>query len=153
MPVDRFAGVPTPLVQHALKLLARRERTAHQVRERLAKRFGNDSAAIDEVLGRLSGAGYLDDERYARNWVRRRFDRGRARLEADLARAGVAPGVIRRVIEDQDWPSLAEALHDKMGSLRIGRPLALADAARLSRALQRLGYDADEIASELDRLR
>ncbi len=153
MAEDRFAGAPTPLLEHALKLLARRERTAHQLRERLATRFGNDSAAIEEVLARLSGAGYLDDERYARNWVRRRIDRGRVRLAGDLERAGIAPGVIRRVLEDQDWPSLVEALRDKMGRFGIGRPLAPADAARLSRTLQRLGYDADEIASELDRLR
>jgi regulatory protein len=141
-----------PLLGHALKLLAGRDYSTHQIRKKLEKRSGSAAGAIDNVIGHLLSAHYLDDDRYARNFVESRLKRGRPQLQVDLERAGVGPKLARRVLDDQDWPSIAQALQAKMKSLNLGRPLKLPDAGRLSRALQRLGYDAEEVESELDKL-
>lgn len=143
----------SPLLAHALKLLAGRDHTVHQIRVKLRKRFGDcEPATIESVIRRLSDSHYLDDRRFARNYVRNRIAQGRPRLEATLERAGVAPDLAAGVLDIQDWPSIAQALEAKMKSLKVQRPLKRGVAARLFRALERLGYDADEIEAELEKL-
>ncbi len=139
-----------PLLGYALKLLAGRDYTVQQIRNKLIKRFRTETeSSIDKVIDRLTDAKYLDDGRFARNFVQHRTHRGRPRLEVDLERAGIAPDRVAQILDAQDWPSLAQALEAKMKSLSVEPPLRLSDAARLSRALLRLGYDAQEVEIEL----
>lgn len=142
-----------PLLGYALKLLAGRDYTVQQMRDRLTRRFGaTTNISIEAAIGRLVEAKYLDDGRFARNLALKRMHRGRPRLEADLERVGVAPEQAARILDAQHWPSLAQALEVKMKSLGLEPPLRLSDAARLSRALLRLGYDAEEVEVELNEL-
>ena len=139
-----------PLLGYALKLLAGRDYTVQQIRNKLTERFRTETgSSIDEVIDRLTDAKYLDDGRFARNFVQNRIHRGRPRLEVDLERAGIARDQVVQVLDAQDWPSLAQALEAKIKSLNVEPPLRLSDAARLSRALLRLGYDAEEVEIEL----
>ena len=50
------------------------------------------------------------------------------------------------------WPSLREALAAKMKGWKLRAPLQLRDAARLFRALQRLGYEEDAIREEIENI-
>ena len=49
--------------------------------------------------------------------------------------------------------SLQEALEARMMDWGLRTPIQLRDAARLFRALARLGYDGDAIGEEIERLK
>jgi regulatory protein len=86
-------------VQHALELayrhLARRDRTAHEIREHLARK-GVEPDIAAAALAELEAQGYVDDARYATRFAedRRTLDGwGRERIERRLLEAGIAPDV------------------------------------------------------------
>ncbi len=132
---------------HALKLLAGRDYSTHRLCLKLEQRF---ETVPEEVIERLRLEGFLDDRRFAENFVRSRTRRGRLQLEADLERHGVPADVIREVIESENWPTAREILRAKMKSSKLDSPLRKKDAARLSRSMERLGYDAEEILREME---
>ena len=74
----------------ALRLLAHRARTEHEVRERLARRFPEEVAS--EVVAALRSQGLLDDARFSSQWAESREARNprSARL---IARELLAKGV------------------------------------------------------------
>jgi len=72
-----------------LRLLARRAHSRVELLLKLTRR-GYDSGAIRAALGRLAELGYLDDQSFARSFVRRRGSvRGPRALSAELAARGV----------------------------------------------------------------
>jgi regulatory protein len=72
-----------------LRLLARRAHSRVELLLKLTRR-GYDSAAIMAALRRLEELGYLDDQSFARSFVRRRGSvRGPRALSAELAARGV----------------------------------------------------------------
>ena len=75
--------------QIAMKLLSYRWRSERELRDRLARR-GVEASEIDETIERLSLEGWIDDERFAREYVRSRARRhGRRRIGTDLRRFGI----------------------------------------------------------------
>jgi SOS response regulatory protein OraA/RecX len=135
--------------KYALKLLAGRDLTTARLREKLEARFGR---VPQELFDELIRKRYLDDRRFAENYVARRKNRGASRLREELAAWGVAPNLAEEVVSSADWPSLHEALNAKMADWNLRAPLQLRDAARLFRGLLRLGYSEDEIAEALKQL-
>ena len=72
-----------------LRLLARRAHSRVELLLKLTRR-GYDSAAIRTAMRRLEELGYLDDQAFARSFVRRRGSvRGPRALSAELAARGV----------------------------------------------------------------
>jgi regulatory protein len=72
-----------------LRLLARRAHSRVELVRKLTRR-GYDSARITAALSRLEQLGYLDDQSFARSFVRRRGSvRGPRALSAELAARGV----------------------------------------------------------------
>jgi regulatory protein len=137
----------------ALKTMARREHSARQLRDRIRERFPDASPeTVGDVLNDLAGRNYVDDRRFAAAYVASRLGRGRPRLQAELEGAGVETAIIASVLDPHPWPSIRDLLRDKMKTLRIAPPLEARDAARLSRALQRLGYDGEDVRLELENL-
>ena len=132
---------------HALKLLAGRDYSTHRLCLKLEQRF---ETVPEDVIQRLMSEGFLDDRRFAENFIRGRIRRGRPQLEVDLACHGVHERIIREVLESENWPTAGETLRAKMGSSKLAAPLGKKDAARLYRSLERLGYDAEEILSEIE---
>ena len=56
------------------------------------------------------------------------------------------------ILSNGDFPSLKQAVADKMTGWKLRVPLQSRDAARLFRALVRLGYDEDAIREEIDQI-
>ena len=135
--------------KHAVQLLAARDYTTDQLRKKLALRFGE---VPDSVIEQLTAKHYLDDHRYAQNLVRRRKARGPVGVQEELAARGIPAEIIANVIQEGDWPSLQEALKARMVVWNLRPPLQRRDAARLFRALARLGYEEDAIREEIDQL-
>jgi SOS response regulatory protein OraA/RecX len=134
---------------HAVKLLAGRDYSIAGLREKLAARYDD---VPDAVIQQLIGKRFLNDRRYTENYVARRKDRGAAQLREELAARGVAPELTDEILKNTSWPSLHEALTAKMVDWHLRPPLQTRHAARLFRALARLGYEEDAIREELEQL-
>jgi SOS response regulatory protein OraA/RecX len=137
------------IYHYALKLLKARDYTVSQLSQKLEAKFGE---APGEVIQQLLQKKFLNDRRFAQNYVVRRKERGVAQLREELAVRGVSSELAEEILSETEWPSLHEALKAKMDDWRLRPPLHERDAARLFRALFRLGYDEDAIREEMDQL-
>jgi len=134
---------------HALKLLSARDYTVAKLREKLEAKFGS---APQEIIDELVQKQFLNDRRFAENYVANRKNRGELLLREELLARGVSGALTDQVLSGTDWPSLKEALAAKLNDWKLGPPLDARDAARLFRALLRLGYDEDCIREEISHL-
>ena len=137
------------IYHHALKLLRRKDYTQHQLSEKLKAKFG---AIPDEVTFQLRKKRFIDDRRYAENFVERHPDSHPNWVRSALAAAGIDEQTINGAVDSADWPSLPGVVRAKMQSLHLCPPLQRRDVARLYRILSRLGYPEDEIREELEQL-
>jgi SOS response regulatory protein OraA/RecX len=133
----------------ALKLLARRDYSVVKLREKLELHFGD---VPDEVIQRLISKRFLNDRRVAENHVARHKNRGRTRLLEDLLTRGIPSDLAESILSSTEWPSLRDALNARMMDWGLSVPLHSRDAARLFRAMARLGYEEDAIREELEQL-
>ena len=84
-----------------LKMLARRELSESQVRQRLARK-GHDQDAIDEAVTRLRAERAIDDARVAAAIARNETStkrRGKLRVLRQIQQAGIAPSTARRAAD------------------------------------------------------
>ncbi len=84
-----------------MKLLERMDRTEAQLREKLlAAEF--DSETVEAAIAYVKSFGYLDDERYVRNYIEyRKNQKSRLQLVQELRyRKGVPEELIRKVCEE-----------------------------------------------------
>ena len=136
-------------LQYALKLLAARDFSQAELRRKLQARFGDvPQSVIETLLARR----FLDDRRFAENYVARRPNRAAARLRGELIQRGIEPSIIDAVLSGPGRPSLHEVVKATMVDWGLRPPLQPRDAARLFRALARLGYDEDAIREEVETL-
>jgi len=137
-----------------LQLLARRELSERQVRQRLARR-GYEEPDIEEAVTRLRDERALDDARVALAIARTETHvrgRGRLRVKRQIEAAGIAPAIAQQamdaVFEDVDAEALLQAALDRR--LR-GRDRIADDREfqRLYRYLVAQGFDADRVVALL----
>jgi regulatory protein len=94
--------VPEDTYLTALKMLARRELSEAQLRQRLARRQ-HDPEAIEAALARLKADRSLDDERVAGAIARSETSlkkRGKHRVTRQIEAAGIASSIARRVVDE-----------------------------------------------------
>ncbi len=130
-----------------LKLLARRELSEAQVRDRLARR-NHDQSAVDEAISRLMAERAIDDRRLAEAIAHAEIRRqhGPQKVLQRIERAGVGRSLARQAVTkafaEVDESALIEAALDRR--LRDGRSIAdQADLRRLYRFLVRQGFEGD----------
>jgi regulatory protein len=128
------------VMEAAAAFLAVRPRSVAETRRRLVH-LGYPPSLCDEVIDRLVGLGYLDDEAFARAWVESR-DRARPRsssaLRRELQQKGVAREVIAEVLEARaaasDANASASGADEAVGvDLQAARRLLARRAASLQR--------------------
>jgi regulatory protein len=136
----------------AVRLLAPRALTVHEVRTRLARR-GYPSVDADEAIATLLERGYLDDRALAYNVAtilaeRRLF--GKPRVAAELARRGVAAAAIGDAVE-RAFAGLDEDAMALRAAARGGRGLPDDERGRerMARALLRRGFSRGAVARVL----
>lgn len=84
--------------KRAMYLLMRMERTERQLREKLTQN-GYPAECIDGAVDYVKQFHYVDDLRYAKNYVRYRQEKkSRKRLEIDLQKKGVSGDLIERAL-------------------------------------------------------
>lgn len=83
-----------------MNLLKSREYTEHQLREKLRQGMYPERV-IDEAIEYLRSYHYIDDRRYAKDYIVYYSDsRSRGRIEQDLLRKGIHRNLIRAVYEE-----------------------------------------------------
>ena len=135
-------------------MLARRELSEAQVRQRLARR-GHSEHAIDEAVARLRGERAIDDQRVADAIARRESSAGRrSKLGAQwrIEQAGIAPPTARRSVEEAYSATDPEALLAASIAKRLRGRSEIADERefqRLYRYFLRHGFEPDRIIRAL----
>lgn len=133
----------------ALKLLARREHSARELKRKLKARGISDEDA-DSAVAHATAEGWQSDPRYAGMLVRTRIagGYGPVRIEAELEVAGVPAEEIRAALDvaEVDWSALAAQVHAR----KFGAPpRSSAERAKHYRYLQSRGFDSGQIARAL----
>lgn len=140
--------VPDPKTQ-ALKLLARREHSARELKRKLkARGIPDDEAAA--AVAHATAQGWQADSRFAEMLVRTRAagGYGPVRIEAELEVAGVPGDEIHAALDRAkvDWSALASEVHAK----KFGAaPATSAERARQYRYLQGRGFESGQISAAL----
>jgi regulatory protein len=153
----RKLSTEADLYTAAINGLARRAYSVYEMRAYLERR-AEDKDTVKSVLDRLNQLNYLDDSRYARQFVRMRADlrkQGAFRIARDLRARGVPDrhieaALAERSTESDEGAVVRTRIERRLKSLR--RPLDERGTASLYRSLLRAGFAADTIRHELNAL-
>lgn len=137
-----------------INYLAHRMRSEAEVREHLKKKEVAD-AVIKEAIHKLYEFKFLDDEEFAKAFVRTQLnttDKGAQVIKLELKEKGISPGIIEKVIEDVSFDDQLEkaiklcekyAQKNKKDSSRILKQ-------KIEQMLKRKGYSFSIIQAALE---
>jgi len=139
-------------------MLARRELSELQVRQRL-RRKGHDEEAIDDAVARLREERAIDDSRVAEAIARTETSikrRGKMRVRLQIERAGISKSAAKKAI-DEVFESIddEELLEASLAKRLRGREKIADDREfqRLYRYLIGQGFDHDRVMRALQQRR
>jgi regulatory protein len=134
-------------------LLAAKQRSVAELRERLLEGRGATEPIVDAVIERLREYGYLDDARYAQSYASLRVQQkpiGRQRLQRDLWLKKIDKQTAESALDQVFKQTPEEDLIDKAIAKRVrlrGKPQTREEAKKLFDHLLRQGF-AFELVSE-----
>jgi len=138
-----------------LRMLARRELSELQVRQRLARK-GHDRPSIDDAVARLREERAIDDARVAEAIARTETAvrrRGRLRVRMQIERAGISKAIavhaVNEIFDGVDDEALLQASLAK----RLRGRDAIADDRELQRLYRYLvgqGFESDRVLRALE---
>jgi regulatory protein len=138
----------------ALKMLARRELSEAQVRQRLARR-GYDASEIETAVERLKADRSIDDQRVAGAIARTEVSikrRGKRRVVQQIQQAGISRSAARQAADETFEEMNEETLLSSALNRRLKSDRTIVDERefqRLYRYLIRQGFDADDVFKAL----
>ena len=154
LPLDRTTARER-VFQRAAKLLAAKQRSVEELREKLSTTRGATKAIVDEAIERLREYGYLDDAKFAQSYASLRLRErplGRRRLERDLWVKKVDKGTAETAL-DEVFESMPEAeLIDRAIAKRVrvrGKPKTREDAKKLFDHLLRQGFEFELVSEKV----
>ncbi len=142
-------------MKRAGNLLAAKARSVRELRERLLEKPWTDAAIVDEVIEKLKGYKYLDDEQYARETALsklRQKPQGKRRLQQSMATKKLDRDVVDSAISaafeeipeaDQIDKAIAKRLRSK------GKPETREDTQKFYAFLARQGFGFDLIREKM----
>ncbi len=145
-------------MKRAGNLLAAKARSVRELRERLLEKPWTDAAIVDEVIEKLKGYKYLDDEQYAREVAfskLRQRPQGKRRLQQAMANKRLDRDVVDNAIaeafdeipeSDQIDKAIAKRLRLK------GKPDTREDTQKFYAFLARQGFGFDLIREKMSDL-
>ena len=138
-------------MQRAAALLARREHSRHELRQKLA-RHGAGANEVEAALAQLAASGLQSDARFAEHFVRAKVNKGQGplKIRQALQGRGVGPDLITEYLDAAriDW--LAEARRVRTGKFGAAAPLGHTSKAKQARFLQGRGFAGDVIMEALN---
>lgn len=129
----------------AVRLLARREHSRHELITKLCQRGGSPEV-VASVVEALAERGLQSDQRHAEHYARGRAERGYGplRIRAELQQRGIDRALISQVFDrlEVDWLAAAAQWYER----RYAHPPSdVQDKARRQQALQRRGHPHEVI--------
>lgn len=146
--------LPLRAKKRAMNLLQKREYTAAALRDKLRDgEYPED--CVEEAIAYVESYGYVDDLRYARDFITYNLDRkSRMRIEQDLMRKGIRKDTICAVFDEleeegtrQDEASMIRSLLEK--KKYDARTADGQEKQRMYAFLYRKGFHADVINKAL----
>lgn len=138
-------------MQKALDLLARREHSQKELKQKLMKRDFS-AELIDDVLSEIAEQGWQSDLRFAEDYLsaRKRDLYGPERIRMELSERGVSDDIIDSLlnVHDDEWFELARQL--KLKKFGEAIPEEYAEKAKQMRFLQYRGFTLDQINQSID---
>jgi len=130
----------------AMNLLALREHSAKELKEKLGRKF-ECTALIEEAIASLTEQSLQSDERFAQAFVamRQRQGKGPLIIKMELREKGVTSELIARFVDDSDtlWFELARDVWSK--KFRSTLPVDSRERAKQMRFLQSRGFSSRHI--------
>ena len=146
-------GAATAAEAAAVRLLASREHSRHELEQKLRRR-GHAPDLLAATLDDLQQRGLLSDERFVAEYVQQRARRGFGplRLRAELSERGVTDAVIEQGLENAalDWQALL--LHVAGRKFGDGDPTDRNALMRRGRHLEQRGFPISLIRRYLNGL-
>ncbi len=137
---------PAVIRAKALELLARREHSRLELRQKLLQR-GYPSEGIEWVLSQLTDERWLDEARYAEVYAHSRVDKGYGplRIACELRERGVPDALVATTLAalDECWLPKLRELHRKRFKATI--PADVAGRMQQTRVLRQQGFTLDQI--------
>lgn len=103
MDSDELVEKISKYLENCYRYLTIRNRSEKEIRDYLAKKKA-DPDIIDAIVAKLYEQKFLNDEAFARSWVRSRAmfrPRGKRMLQIELAQKGIAKDIIQKVLEEE----------------------------------------------------
>ncbi|MGC1605056.1 MAG: regulatory protein RecX [Candidatus Acidiferrum sp.] len=144
----------TELYEAAVRALMRRAYSVYEMKQLLGRRTEDDNL-LRTVMDRLKRAKMIDDERFAKQFVRQRTEirrQGKFRIARDLRARGVPDRHIEAALaesarETDESAIVRQRLERKLRSFR--GEITENKIASMYRSLLRAGFSADVIRREL----
>ena len=142
------------VIRRAMHLLEHMDRTEKGLRDKL--RQGDYSEdMIEHAIAYVKSYGYVDDARYARNYIRYRLEqKTRQQLIQDLYRKGVDRNVIQEAweeIAEEEQPDERRLLRSLLLKKSQGKKeLTEKEYRRLQGYLARKGFSWEDIAAVME---
>ena len=133
-----------------MHILERQDRTEYQLREKLLQ-SAYPKEAVEEAVDYVKSYHYLDDERYARTFIRNhQKDRSKRRLETDLIKRGVPKDTIKLCIDEEFETDEKEQIRIWLEKKQYEKETAdLKERAKMYQFLARKGFCHSDIMSVL----
>jgi regulatory protein len=138
----------------ALRALARRAHSVHEMKKKLERRSDN-KLLVQLVMARLKENGLIDDARYAKQFARQRTEsrkQGKFRIARDLRGRGIPDRHIEAALEEtakstDEGAMVRQRIERKLRSFR--GEIDEKKMASMYRSLLRAGFSADIVRREL----
>ena len=141
--------------QRAAKLLAAKQRSVEELRERLLSGRGATKSNVEEVIARLREYGYLDDAKFAQNYASLRLRErplGRRRLQRDLWLKKVDKQTAETALDEVFEITPEDELIDRAIAKRVrlrGKPKTRDEAKKLFDHLLRQGFEFELVSEKV----
>jgi len=129
----------------AMNLLAMREHSVKELKEKLTKKF-KQPVDIDEVVAKLISDGLQSDERFTEAYIkmRQRQGKGAIAIKQELKVRGVTEDIINHYLNEvQNWGELALQVYFKKFGCEDSTNIN--EKAKRIRFLAARGFSADQI--------
>lgn len=136
--------------KRALYLLEKQDRTSAKLREKLVL-GGYPPSVAEDAVAYAASCHYIDDERYARNYVYfHKGSKSRRRMVTDLQQRGIDRGLIDRVLEE-DYDTDERVLMRSLIEKRRYNPdnADQKERSKMYRFLVSRGFDSSAVSEAL----
>lgn len=142
---------PRSCNEHAVSLLARREHSASELRNKL-QQYDHQENEIEKTLKWLKTNDLQSDERFTQSYLRHRSQRGcgELRIKQELKQRGVSDTLIAEAFTaaEIDWFALAVAVRCKRFGEQV--PADFKERAKQLRFLQYRGFTHEQITESFN---